>query len=69
MKLTEKYSISCWEIDRYEVHLYYNGRDLGGNNSFDTEEEAVAFGQEYIKKYPDWTFCVLKIARACFEFV
>lgn len=65
----KNYSIDCWELDRYEVHLYCNGRDIGGNNFFGTEEEAVAYGQNYVKEYPEWTFRVYKLMRACFESV
>lgn len=59
------YKIS-YEIDRYEVHLYVkaNGHDLGGNNFFYNEEEAVNFAKNYEKEHPDWTAVVFKRERA-----
>ncbi len=65
----ENYSIGCWEIDRFETHLCYSGIDIGGNNFFGNEEEAVAYGKNYVKEHPGWTFEVFKLMRACFESV
>ena len=61
------YTIS-YEIERYEVHLFTkSGSDLGGNNFFYCEEEAVAFASSYVKEHPNWTARILRVERAIVE--
>ena len=62
----KKYSCS-YEIVRYEVRLLISGSDLGGNNYFDTEEDAIAFALEYEKEHPKWTATILRVERIVFE--
>ena len=62
-EMTEmEYHIS-YEIMRYEVRLTINGNDLGGNNYFFCEEEAVAFAREYVQEHPQWTATILRVER------
>jgi hypothetical protein len=60
-----KYSIS-YEIERYEVRLIAKSScsDLGGNNFFCCEEDAVEFAFNYVKEHPDWTFKILRVEKA-----
>lgn len=60
------YSIS-YEIDRYEVHLYLNGSDLGGNNFFGCEEDAVAFAEQYVQDHPNFVYRLLRVEHAIVE--
>jgi len=62
----EKYSVS-YEIERYEVHLYVGNSDIGGNNFFYCEEDAVAFARSYVKEHPKWTAKILRVERAIVE--
>lgn len=61
-----EYSIS-YEIDRYEVHLYVNGTDLGGNNFFYCEEDAVTAALNYVKDHPNWTYRIFRREKAIIE--
>ena len=61
-----KYTIS-YEIVRYEVRLTINGNDLGGNNYFYCEEDAVAFAWAYEQEHPGWTATILRLERAIVE--
>ena len=61
-----KYSIS-YEIERYEVRLTINGNDLGGNNIFYCEEDAVDFKLKYEREHPEWRATILRVERAIIE--
>lgn len=61
-----KYSIS-YEIERYDVRLTINGNDLGGNNFFYCEEDAVGFALKYERDHPGWKATILRIERAIIE--
>ena len=61
-----KYNIS-YEIERYEVRLAINGSDLGGNNFFYCEEDAVAFALQYEREHPKWIATILRVEKAIIE--
>ena len=56
-----------YEIERYEVRLTLNGKDLGGNNYFYCEEDAVNFALEYEREHPKWRTMILRIEKAIIE--
>ena len=53
-----------YDILRYEVHLFVGKRDIGGNNYFYCEEDAVAFAEKYVAEHPKWTAQIYYIQRA-----
>lgn len=62
----EKYSVS-YEIERYEVHLYVDGTEIGSKDDFYCEEDAVAYARDFVKKYLNWTAKILRIESAIVE--
>ena len=36
-------SIDCYEIDRYEVHVFKDDTTQSWHTTFDTEDEAIEF--------------------------
>lgn len=58
-----KYSIDCYEIDRYEVRIYENGI-MHLQVCFDTEEAAVEYAAEFIQDHPDFKLKLYRIEHA-----
>ncbi len=59
-----KYSIDCYEIDRYEVHVYKDGTTQGWKVPFDTEEDAVEYAAEFIQDHPNFKLKLYRIEHA-----
>lgn len=56
--------VVSYEIERYEVHLFVGKSNIGGNNYFDCEEDAINFALDYVKEHPGWSFKIFRIERA-----
>lgn len=57
-------SIDCYEIDRYEVHVFKDDTTQSWHTTFDTEDEAIEFATEFIQDHPGFKFKLCKIYHA-----